>query len=509
VTLRIVSTPLATRPEWPASRAGGFDPTLREAIVPAVGTESIVAKLAHPDVLVVTTGQQPALFTGPLYTIHKALSARALAQLLEARWQRPVVPLFWLAGDDHDFAEARTASWLKTDGSVATGSLLPRPADANQLPMYRTLLGAEIEGLLAEIQGDISPYQFSGPVREWLSTHWRLGRTLGEAYAGSLAELFAPLGILCFNPTHRAAKRMMARHLIKAVGLARDLERDLVSRAAELAAIGLDGGVVVGDGATLVMVEGKEGRDRLVVEGDHFATRRSGEPYTIDSLQTLAAAEPERLSPNVLLRPVIEAAILPTVAYVAGPGELNYWRLTPPIFARMRIAPQAAIPRWSGMVVEPGVDRLVSDLHASLDELLAPGAKLEARLARSKVPAEAAEAMADLQQALARDFDLLERTGVVIAPQLARSLATLRQKITRALEQADLKVIAHLKRRDQETMGRIQRARDSLRPNNRPQERVLTVAPFLARHGTGLLPEIGEVVRAWYAAALEAGAPTP
>jgi uncharacterized protein YllA (UPF0747 family) len=257
------------------------------------------------------------------------------------------------------------------------------------------------------------------------------------------------------------------------------------------------------------MVEGKEGRDRLVVEGDHFATRRSGEPYTLDSLQTLAAAEPERLSPNVLLRPVIEAAILPTVAYVAGPGELNYWRLTPPIFARMRIAPQAAIPRWSGMIVEPGVDRLVSDLHTSLDELLAPGAKLEARLARSKVPAEAAEAMADLQQALARDFDLLERTGVVIAPQLARSLATLRQKITRALEQADLKVIAHLKRRDKETMGRIQRARASLRPNNRPQERVLSVAPFLARHGTGLLPEIGEVVRAWYAAALEAGPPTP
>jgi uncharacterized protein YllA (UPF0747 family) len=346
-------------------------------------------------------------------------------------------------------------------------------------------------------------------VREWLARQWRLGRTLGAAYAGSLAELFAPLGILCFDPTHRVAKRAMAGHLIKAVGLARDLERDLVSRAGELAAIGLDGGVVVGDGATLVMVEGKEGRDRLVVEGDHFATRRSGEPFTLDSLQTLAAAEPERLSPNVLLRPVIEAALLPTVAYVAGPGELNYWRLTPPIFARMRIAPQAAVPRWSGMIVEPAVDRLVSELHASLDELLAPGAKLEARLARSQVPAEAAAALADLQAAVARDFDRLEQAGGTIAPQLARSLATLRQKVARALEQADTKVIAHVKRRDQETMGRIQRARDSLRPNNRPQERVLTVAPFLARHGTGLLPEIGEVVRAWYATALEAAPPTP
>ena len=509
MTLRIITTPLATRPEWPSTRPGGFDPALREAIVAAAGTESLIAKLSQPDALVVTTGQQPALFTGPLYTIHKALSARALALLLEARWQRPVVPLFWLAGDDHDFAEARTTAWLKTDGSVTTGSLLPRPAEANQLPMYRTILGPEIETLLAQIQVDIAPYQFSGPVREWLARHWQLGRTLGDAYAGSLAELLAPLGVLCFDPTHRSAKRAMARHLIKAVGLARDLDRDLAARAVELAAVGLDGGVVVGDGATLVMVEGTEGRDRLVLEGDHYATRRSGEPFTLESLQALAAAEPERLSPNVLLRPVVEAAILPTVAYVAGPGELNYWRLTQPIFARMRITPQAAMPRWSGMIIEPGVDRLVTDLQATLDELLAPGAKLEARLARSKVPAETAAALADLQAALARDFDLLEGTGVVIAPQLARSLATLRKKIAFALEQADAKVVAHLKRRDKETMGRIQRARDSLRPNNRPQERVLTVAPFLARHGTGLLPEIGEVIRGWYAAALEAGPSTP
>ena len=509
MTLRIITTPLDVLPQWPAARAGGFDPALLDAIVTVPGTEAALAKLALPDVLVVTTGQQPALFTGPLYTIYKAVSAQALAALLEERWQRPVVPLFWLAGDDHDFAEARTTAWLRPDGAVATGSLLPRPAEADQLPMYRTLLGPEIEVLLAQLLGDIAPYQFAGPVSAWLARHWQLGRTLGNAYAGSLAELFAPLGILCFDPTHRAAKRGMARHLIKAAGLARDLDRDLATRAAELAAAGHEGGVTVGDGATLVMVEGKAGRDRLLLSEGGFVTRRSEEEYTLEALQTLAAESPERLSPNVLLRPVVEAALLPTVAYVAGPGEVNYWRLTQPIFARMRIEPQAVVPRWSGMIVEPAIDRLVTDLGATLEELLAPGAKLEDRLARSQVPAEAAAAMADLRAALARDFDLLERTGVVIAPQLARSLATLRRRITWSLEQADDKVIAHLKRRDLETMGRIQRARDSLRPNGRPQERVLGVAPFLARYGTGLLPELAAVARQWYRSALEGGGDIP
>jgi bacillithiol biosynthesis cysteine-adding enzyme BshC len=509
VTLRIITTPFESPPEWPAARAGGLDPALLEAVVNTPGTGTLLAKLRDPQVVVVTTGQQPGLFTGPLYTIHKALSAKALAELLEERWQRPVVPLFWLAGDDHDFAEARTASWLKGDGSVATGSLLPRPADAAQLPMYRTLLGPEIDALVEGIATDLRPHQHSAWVESWLRKHWTFGRALGAAYAGSLAELLAPTGILCFDPTHRSAKRVMARHLIKALGLARDLDRDLATRAKELADAGHDGGVVVGDGATLVMVEGSTGRDRLVVEGEEFVARRSGERFTLDALQKLAAEDPERLSPNVLLRPVVESAILPTVAYVAGPGELNYWRLTPPIFARMRIEAQAALPRWSGMIIEPAVDRLLADLGVSLEELLAPGGALERQLAHAHVPDAAAKALTELRITIEREFGILSASGAGIALQLSRSVETLRRKVEWLLERTESKFVGHLKRRDGEATARVVRARGSLRPDNRPQERVLTVAPFLARHGTGLLGELSVAVRDWYRATLEGAGPTP
>ncbi|HVX88498.1 MAG TPA: bacillithiol biosynthesis cysteine-adding enzyme BshC [Gemmatimonadales bacterium] len=509
MTLRIVTTPLDTPPAWPAERTGGLDPALLDALVPAPGTEALVAKLRDPKALVVTTGQQPGLFTGPLYTIHKALSAKALAELLEARWQRPVVPLFWLAGDDHDFAEARTAAWLRSDGSVATGSLLPRPADAAQLPMYRTLLGPEIDSLVEGLAADLRPQQHSAWTEAWIRNHWNFGRTIGAAYAGALAELLGPAGILCFDPTHRSAKRVMARHLIKALGLARDLDRDLDARAKELAAAGHDGGVVVGDGATLVMLEGTAGRDRLVLDGDGFVTRRSEERFTLDQLTAIAAEDPERLSPNVLLRPVVEAAILPTVSYVAGPGELNYWRLTSPIFSRMRVEPQAALPRWSGMIIEPGVDRLLADLGVTLDDLLAPGGALERRLALGQLPEAAARSLGELRADLEREFGILAASGAGIAPQLGRSVETLRRRIEWLVGRTESKFVAHLKRRNEETTSRILRARGSLRPENRPQERVLTAAPFLARHGTGILGELGVVIRGWYRAALEGAGPTP
>ena len=120
--MRIVTTPLALQVPLPAnSRQGGVDRALFPALVDAPGVDAIKTRLSDSRTLVITTGQQPGLFLGPLYTLYKALSAAALAALLESRWNRPVVPVFWAANDDHDYAEAQWASWLDASGEVRTG----------------------------------------------------------------------------------------------------------------------------------------------------------------------------------------------------------------------------------------------------------------------------------------------------------------------------------------------------------------------------------------------------
>ncbi|HEU4569212.1 MAG TPA: bacillithiol biosynthesis cysteine-adding enzyme BshC [Gemmatimonadales bacterium] len=500
--MRFVPTPIGPAPAWPSERPGGLDAGLLEAFLPAAGAEAALSALARPDALVVTTGQQPGLFTGPLYTIHKALSARALATLLSERWQRPVVPVFWLAGDDHDHAEAAHAAWLRPDGSVAQAELPPRPASAPQLPMYRTPLPPEFGGILETFAADLAPFECGPDVLAWVRRHWAPGRTIGAAYAGALAELLGRLGIVCFDSTHRAAKRAMARHLMKALGLAQDLDRDLAQRAAQLGADGRDGGVTVGDGASLVMLEGREGRDRLVVDGRELVTRRGGERFTLEQLQALAAREPERFSPNVLLRPVVEAAILPTVSYVAGPGELRYWALTPPVYDRMRVAPQGALPRWSGVIVEPRVERALDRFEVPLEEFLGPAGALERRVARGTMPPAAGEALAELRATVDRAYAELRREGGAIAPQLARALESLQRRTQWLTGEADRKFVAHLRRRDAEEQGQIRRGRDAVRPLGAPQERTLTVAPYIARYGPGILDELAAAILAWYRDAL-------
>src|SRR5260370_9287416 len=128
---RILSTPIQKPAgQIPTAKQRRVDPGVRAAVLPGPGRD----RLAAGDVLAVTTGQQPGLFTGPLYTIHKALSAIALAQRLERERRVPVVPVFWVAGDDHDFVEANPTAFLNSAGGLTRIGRPARPPAAPPLP---------------------------------------------------------------------------------------------------------------------------------------------------------------------------------------------------------------------------------------------------------------------------------------------------------------------------------------------------------------------------------------
>jgi bacillithiol synthase len=503
MTLRVVPTPIGSVMEFPSARQGHFDPTLADAIVPSAARAPALVRLSEPGAIAITTGQQPGLFTGPLYTIYKALSTAGLARILERQWQRPVVPVFWVAGDDHDFAEASHASWISADGSVRSVALPARPPDAPLTPLYRERLGQEIGGILDTLAADLVSSEFREWTLEWLGRHYRPAATLAGSFAAALAELLAPAGVVCLESTHPAVKRAAARYLVRALGLARELNRDLEHRSDELSTAGVDPGVPVGENATLVMLEGPLGRDRLLIADGGFISRRSREQFDLEALQRIAAAEPERLSPNVLLRPVIESALLPTVAYLAGPSELSYLALTHPIYERMRVPRQVVLPRWSGILVEPRVERVLQKFGIDLDDLMEPPGALESRLVRSQLPDETVRALRVLRESLLSGYDALARSAADIDPTLTRPVQGTKNQALAGLQDVEKKLVQHLKRRQEVELGQLAKARAVVLPENQPQERGLTVVSFLARYGPSLIGELGESVEGWYAAALE------
>jgi len=508
MTLRLVTMALDAPLAEPSPRAGGIDPALEAAFAPSPTRDANLGRLREPGALAVTSGQQPGLFTGPLYTVHKALSTAALARVLERRWERPVVPIFWSAGDDHDFAEANHASWIRGDGTLAGASLPGRPADAPLTPMYRLPLGEGAITALDALAADLPPSEYRDLALDWLRRHYTPGATVGGAFTGAMAELLAPAGVLCYDSTHPVAKRAAAPLVLRALEQAAELDRELDAYAESLGAAGKHSGVTLGDGASLVMLESSQGRDRLVAADGAFFTRRSRERFELAALRRIAAEEPGRLSPNVLLRPVVESAVLPTVAYLGGPGELRYLGLTPPVYRRLGVERQTPLPRWSGVLVEPRVDRALEKFEIALEELLEPVGALESRLVRSRLPTEVIDALATLRSAVEHEYKVVARGAVEVDPTLARPVETARNQALAGAQEIEKKLVQHLKRRQETELGQIARARTAVLPAGKPQERVLTLAPFLAREGPRLLEDLAGAIEQWYGAALE-GAATP
>jgi bacillithiol biosynthesis cysteine-adding enzyme BshC len=503
VTLRLVPTPLDAPLERPAQREGGFDAALAAAFWPSPALQEGLRRLCLPGAVAVTSGQQPGLFTGPLYTVYKALSTAALARRLEQMWQRPVVPIFWLAGDDHDFAEASETAWIAADGTLKTVRLAPRPADAPLTPMYRQPLGESVAPAMQALLESLPPSEFRDETADWLGRHYRPDQTVAASFAGAMAELLAPFGIVCFDSTHAAAKHAAAPVLLSALRRARELDDDLDRYAESLGATARTSGVTVGDGASLVMLEASQGRDRLIYDGQAFVTRRSKERFDFATLDQIASEEPERLSPNVLLRPVVESVLLPTVSYLGGPGELRYLALTPPVYERLGVVRQRPLPRWSGVLVEARVDRVLEKFGITLDDLAAPPGALESRLVRSQLPPEASEALGNLRKALETGYRALTTVAVEIDPTLERSVQGTLQQALGGSQDVEKKLVQHLKKRQETELSKLAKARTAVLPNGKPQERVLTIAPFLARYGRDLLAQLSNAMDQWYADGLE------
>jgi uncharacterized protein YllA (UPF0747 family) len=455
----------------PAGKPRRIDPDVLAAVLPGPGRD----RLAAGEILAITTGQQPALFTGPLYTVYKALSAVALARRLERERGVPVVPVFWVAGDDHDFAEANHAAVLGRDGELVKIVLRERPHAAPQLPLFRELLGPDIRTALDALDAALPDSECKPDVRQWLETCYRPDANLADAGAEALQQLLGGRGLAVFRAHDRRAKRAAAPWILKALD------------------------VTLPDGLTPVMVEGQLGRDRVRKDSTEFVLRRSGERLTRAQLDKIAADTPERLSPNVLLRPVIEAALFPTLAYVGGPGEMEYLPEAAPLFSSLGVAPQAHVPRWSGVIIEARVDKVLSKHALTPADFDSQPGTLESRIAKAELPAELAASLQALRDDVESRFARLSGEVQQLDPTLERTVQSARNAALAGTNEIEKKLIASLKRTEGTLVSQLARARAALWPDGKPQERVLTIASFLARYGGSLLDQIEAEVARWAA----------
>lgn len=452
----------------------GWLDALRPALAPSGRAADRLERVVQAGGVVVTTGQQPGLFGGPIYTWAKALSALTLADELEAATGIPTAPVFWAASDDADYAEA---SWTAVAVPGGAERLSLPPAAPLGRPMSEMPLGdpsAAIEALV-RASGATADERPLLVVRQ----AYRADATVGGAYLSLLRTLLEPFGVAVLDAAHESVAACARPYLERALERAGVVAEALRNRDAEIRAHGFTPQVAEVPGLSLVFARAGAGAEKRRVP-----------------VSAGRAPANSVLSPNVLLRPVIERALLPTVSYVAGPGEISYFAQVGAVASALEMEAPMVVPRWSTTILEPHVIRILERLGVSREELADPHAA-EGRLARAAVPGELDRALTELRSQLDARFDRVaeatRESGLPLPSDVVRGA---QRGVRHRLERLERRVVAAVKRREADTMRQIGTARGALYPLGIRQERALNFIPILARHGSVVMDRMRDAAAA-------------
>ncbi len=435
---------------------------------------------------VVVTGQQVGLFGGPLFSILKALSAVRLAAEASAAGV-PCVPVFWLATEDHDFAEVNRVNLPAPDDGLQTLTV-PRPAQENA-PVGSIILGDEIEAPLTTAATLLG----SSDIADILRDSYRPGISFGAAFARLFAHLFREWGVILLDASDPAL-HAVAEPVYRAAALgAADIDDALLQRGKALRAAGYHEQVKVTPSSTLLFALG-DGR-RLPIHRENGQFTLGEARVTPAELMARISAAPETFSANVLLRPVVQDYLLPTLAYVGGPAEVAYFAQAAVVYEELlgRVTP--VLPRFSATLVEPRAGRLLKKYGIGLRNVFSGEDHVRELLGARGLPSDLQssfdQASGSLAASLQRIREGLQKLDPTLVGAGERAASKMRYQLTRLRTRA-----ASAELRRHEELGRHARQlSNALYPNKVLQERELGGVYFLARHGLGLLHEIYECMR--------------
>jgi bacillithiol biosynthesis cysteine-adding enzyme BshC len=442
-----------------------------------------IAHLRQSDCLAVVSGQQAGLFTGPLYTIYKALSAVKLAGCLTQRGT-PAVPVFWIATEDHDFPEVATAEFIGCDCRLASVSVQSE-MHAEGSPVGSVRLDASINETTKRLLDVLPTTEFIPEVEKLLRETWTEGRGYGEAFARMMTWLTGRYGLILLDPLDAKLKQLAAPLYAEAVERAPEIATALVTRSRELEEAGYHAQVATSENAFPLFLHTADGARHAVTRAADasYKVKDSREEFTAEGLMELARNEPQRFSPNVTLRAVVQDYLLPTVAYFGGAAEIAYFAQTAEVYRILNRPATPILPRASMTIVERRTWRTLERYGLGLPDLFDGLDALLARVVEEHLGSETAQTFNRTEESINRDLDALQEELRNIDPTLSEALETGRRKINYQLEGLRTRFHRAQMSRDRAAHRQLERAFAALYPHKTLQERHINITSLLARHG--------------------------
>jgi bacillithiol biosynthesis cysteine-adding enzyme BshC len=478
------------RRDWLAKVAGSlhYDRQRREQVAAILdrqnrafgASEKTLASIARlrAGAAAAVTGQQVALFGGPLFSLLKALSAVVIAEEAQAQGI-DCVPIFWLATEDHDLAEVNHVNLLTAEGKLE--KLVTESHGAPNAPISDVRFGPEIASVVtraAEILGETE-------ITELLRAAYSPGETMGSAFAKLFASLFGEWGVILLDASDPELHAIAQPVYRAAVVGAEEIDNALLARGKDLRAAGYHEQVKVTPSSTLLFARRNGARQVIHRRNGGFVIGR--DPVSQEDLLAQIAAEPHRFSANVLLRPVVEDYLLPTLAYTGGPAEVAYFAQAAVVYEEVlgRVTP--VLPRFSATLADARAQRLMKKYHVGLTDLFHGPEAFRELLALRSIPGELNTEFAEAENRVVEALERVRPSLEKLDPTLVEAAGRAGSKMLYQLRRLRARAGESQLRRDQEVSRHADWLSTVLSPNKNLQEREIAGVSFLTRHGRDLL----------------------
>jgi bacillithiol biosynthesis cysteine-adding enzyme BshC len=445
--------------------------------------------LANPDTVAVVTGQQAGIFGGPLYTILKAVSAIQLARRAAQTIGTPVVAVFWVAAEDHDWDEIAGVTVLDAQLQAHTITT-PPPEGAGERPVGSLELDERVNGTLDELAAALAPTEFTPWLLESLRTAYRPGIGVADAFARWIEGLLGSHGLVVFDSGDDSVKPLVSEVFRREIATPGHTASLATTGGAEMAARGHSPQVAPqADALSLFRIDPATGaRTPIRCEGTTFVAGET--TLSADDLEKELAQEPERFSPNVLLRPIVQDTLFPTICYVAGPSELAYLGQLRKVYEHFGRPMPLIHPRASATLVDSATIRFLNKYDVPLEDLQPQDEAALNRLLQAQLPPTVESAFSAAGQAMSEKMQDVVEAVASVDPTLAGAAKNTLGKMEHELKTLQGKMIQAAKRRDETLRRQFTRAQGQTFPQGHPQERSLAVVHFLNQYGPALVDRL-------------------
>jgi bacillithiol biosynthesis cysteine-adding enzyme BshC len=443
-------------------------------------------QLRREGAVAIVTGQQAGAFGGPLYTLLKAVTALRLAARVRQDCQVPAAAVFWIDSEDHDWAEVASCSVLDAEVQVRTVQL-PAPPGAGTVPVGSLPLQDGVAAVLDALADALPPNEFTASLMTRLRASYRPGISTSEAFGRWLEFTLGDFGLIVYDAADPGTKGLVRDVFVREIQFPGRTAELASGAGAELIRLGYHAQVSAhADGVSLFSLAGGRHPIRFA-DGLFQADDRS---WTHAELLGDVRANPAAFSPNVLLRPIVQDTLFPTVAYVAGPNELAYLGQLKPVYAHFGVPMPLMVPRASATLLDSAGIRFLGRHDVALESLHAQDESVLNRLLLAALPPEVEQAYQAASAAVDGPLQALVHAVPAIDPTLEGAARSVAGKISHELHGLHTKIIHAAKRRDETLRRQFMRTRAQAFPNGHAQERTIGFVSFLNRYGPGLLDHL-------------------